>query len=50
MRCVFVLLLGLVFGFVVQSVAGLVLAVDSFSRSSGSASISVDGQGVSYAR
>ena len=49
-RYVFVLLLGLVCGFVLQSTTGLVRAVDNFSGSSGSASISVDGQGVSYAR
>jgi hypothetical protein len=49
-RYVFVLLLGLVFGYVVQSVSFLVRAVDSFDRSSGNAGFTSYGQGVSYVR
>ena len=47
---VFVLLCGLVFGYVLQSAGFLVKAVDSFSRSDVSARFTAYGQGVSYVR
>lgn len=47
-KCVFVLLFGLVFGYVLQSLGFLVRAVDSFGRSSVNAGFTVDRQGVSY--
>jgi hypothetical protein len=49
-KYVFVLLFGLVFGYVLQSAGFLVKAVDSFSRSDVSARFTAYGQGVSYVR
>ena len=50
LKYVFVLLFGLVFGFVLQSAGFLVKAVDSFSRSDVNGVFSGSSQGVSYAR
>lgn len=47
-KFVFVLLLGLVFGYILQSASLLVRAVDSFSRSGSSGVFTSYGQGVSY--
>jgi hypothetical protein len=49
-KYVFVLLFGLVFGFVLQSAGFLVKAVDSFSRSDVNGVFSGSSQGVSYGR
>jgi hypothetical protein len=50
LKYVFVLLFGLVFGFVLQSAGFFVKAVDSFSRSDVNARFEAFGQGVSYVR
>ena len=50
LKYVFVLLFGLVFGFVLQSAGFLVKAVDSLSRSDVSGVFSGASQGVSYVR
>ena len=50
LKYVFVLLFGLVFGFVLQSASVLVKAVDSFSRSDVNAVFKEASQGVSYVR
>ena len=48
LKYVFVLLFGLVFGYVLQSAGSLVKAVDSFSRSDVNAGFTAYGQGVTY--
>lgn len=50
LRYVFVLLCGLVFGFVVQSVAILVKAVDSFRRSGDNVAFTAFANGGQYGR
>ena len=49
-KYVFVLLFGLVFGYVLQSAGFLVKSVDSFSRSGGSLMFGDASKGVSYVR
>jgi hypothetical protein len=49
-RYVFVLLLGLVFGFVLQSVGFCVSSVDKLVHGSDNVAIGAYGQGVSYVR